>query len=342
MGISKSKTNTKSTSTSTPLDQYAPYITQGLTTAQGVLNDNQSNMQNLSGKALDVANGFGAQQSTLANIYGGNTQAAGTFSNLQHAGANDSSIPTLTQLAQGSTNPAQAIFQQMTNGQANGDTSQYYKDVIGGKFLDNNPYIDAIAQHGMDAATKGLNQRFAASGMGEGMGTPYASALGTAVGDANNSLRYQNYSDERGRQNTVAGLSDSQYNATKDRNLAAAGGLSSTYAGDRSAQLAAAQALGGQNNANNQTALNGANGSLQSIMSALGLSGQMSQEQLNALQVAAGIPYTGVNAYSGIVNGLTGKYGNVDQTGVSKTSGNLGQMLAQMGGQAAQAFAMGG
>jgi hypothetical protein len=206
MGLSSSKTKTQSTSTSTPLDQYAPYITQGLTSAKGILDDNQSNMQNLSSKALDVANGFGAQQATLANIYGGNTQAAGTYSNLQHAGANDPSLSTLGTMAHrnsaydgiGASNPGLDAVRAMLGGSANGDTSQYYRDVIGGKFLDNNPYVDAIAKQGTDAATKGLNQRFAASGMGEGMGTPYAQALGTAVSDTNNQLRYQNYSAERG------------------------------------------------------------------------------------------------------------------------------------------------
>jgi hypothetical protein len=72
----------------------------------------------------------------------------------------------------------------------------------------------------------------------------------------------------------------------------------------------------------------------------LGLSGQMSQEQLNALQVAAGIPYTGVNAYSGIVNGLTGKYGT--QTGTSTTNQSLGSVAAGLGGSVLSAWAGGG
>lgn len=51
MGLSSSKTKTQSTTSSTPLDQYAPYITQGLTTAQGVLNDNQANLNQMSQSA---------------------------------------------------------------------------------------------------------------------------------------------------------------------------------------------------------------------------------------------------------------------------------------------------
>jgi hypothetical protein len=343
VGISSSKTKTQSTSTSTPLDQYAPYITQGLTSAKGILDSNQGNMQNLSSKALDVANGFGAQQATLANIYGGNTQAAGTYSNLQHAGANDSSIPALQGIIDNAyKNPGFDPLQGFTHPTTNADSSQFYKDTLGGKYLNGNPYLDSIVKQGTDAATKGLNQRFAASGMGEGMGTPYAQALGSAVSDTNNQLRYGAYKDELGRMGTIGAQSDAQYNAGQDRALTASNDLAGQYNQATGLRTSAAAAMGNQNTADNATSLNAANGSMQSILSALGLSGTLSQDQLNALQTAAGIPYTGVNAYSGIVNGLTGKYGNVDQTGTSKTTGNLGQMWLQAGGQAAQAFAMGG
>ena len=54
MGISSSKTKTQNTASSSPLDQYAPYITQGLTTAQGVLNDNQSNLNQMSQSAYGL------------------------------------------------------------------------------------------------------------------------------------------------------------------------------------------------------------------------------------------------------------------------------------------------
>jgi hypothetical protein len=343
VGISSSKTKTQSTSTSSPLDQYAPYITQGLTSAKGILDSNQGNMQNLSSKALDVANGFGAQQATLANIYGGNTQAAGTYANLQHAGANDSSIPALQGIIDNAyKNPGFDPLQGFTNPTTNADSSQFYKDTLGGKYLNGNPYLDSIVKQGTDAATKGLNQRFAASGMGEGMGTPYAQALGSAVSDTNNQLRYGAYKDELGRMGTIGAQSDAQYNAGLDRALTASNDLAGQYNQATGLRTSAAAAMGNQNTADNATSLNAANGSMQSILSALGLSGTLSQDQLNALQTAAGIPYTGVNAYSGIVNGLTGKYGNVDQTGTSKTTGNLGQMWLQAGGQAAQAFAMGG
>jgi hypothetical protein len=343
MGLSSSKTKTSSTASSTPLDQYSPYISQGLSTAQGVLNNNQQNMQDLSGKAMEVANGFSAPNASLGSIYTGHDPSQATYTKLQQAGANDPSLGILSGLANGpNNNPAMDLLSGMANGQVNGDTSQYYKDAIGGKFLANNPYIDTIAQQATDAATKAANQRFAASGMGEGMSTPYTQALGSSVADANNNLRYQNYTTERGLQQAAAGMSDSMYNATGDRNLTAANDLGGQYNTAQAQKLAAAQAFGSQNTADNNTSLNAANSSVQSILSALGLVPGMANAQTGALGAAAQIPYTGVNAYANIVNGLTGKYGNQTGTSTSTTSGNIGQMVGGLAGSALSGWATGG
>lgn len=375
MGLSssKSKTKTQSTTTSSPLAQFAPYINQGLSSAQGIMDSNQGNMQMLGGKALDVANSFGAPTAALGSIYNGQNPAQATYTRAQNAAANDPSMGILQQLAQGSKspgqydgigsdNPALARLMAMSDQQANGDTSQYYKDVIGGKYLDNNPYVDQMAQQATDAATRAANARFAATGMGEGISTPYTQVLGQSVANANNQLRYQNYNAERGLQNTAAGMSDAQHNATADRNLSAATGLGSLYNqtgalnlsvqqakdqafnADRTNQLAAAQGLGGQYNVDNATALNGANGAIQSQLAALGLIPGMTSAQLNALGAAASIPYTGVNNYANLVNGLTGKYGTTDSnsTQTTKTSQSLGSVLGGLAGAGLSAFASGG
>jgi hypothetical protein len=398
MGLSskKSTTTSQQTTTSSPLDAYKPYIDQALGSSQDVFNANQPLMQSIGNKALDVYNGLATPQTALGSIYTGQNPAQGTYTRLQSAAANDPSLgllqnqankgtgaydsigtnnPALGQL-QGMTtqnSPALGLLSGMVNGQANGDTSQYYKDVLGGKYLDNNPYVDQIAQQATDAATKAQNLRFAGSGMDAGMSTPYAQALGSSVADANNNLRYQNYATERGNQNTAAGLSDSQYNATKDRNLQAATSLGSVYAGDAdrslsaatnlgslynqtgqlrlgaqqagdNQQLASAQALGNQTNADNATSLAGANGSIQSILSALGLEPSLSAAQLNALNGAATIPYAGVNSYANLINSLTGKYGTTDSNGTqtTKTSQSLGSVLGGLAGTALSAYAGGG
>jgi hypothetical protein len=342
MGLSSSKktttTNSTSNTSSTPLDQYAPYINTGLSTANDILKGNQGNMEMLGGKALDIANGFGGANTALGSIYTGQNPAQATYARLQNAASNDPSIGTLTALSHGNGaydaigagNPALASLQAMSAGQANGDTSQFYKDVIGGKYLANNPFVDTIAQQATDAATKAQNQRFALSGMDAGISTPYSQALGTAVANANNQVRYQNYNDERQLQQQAAGLSDAQYNATQDRNLQAANNLGSLYnqtgqlrLGAQQAkdanQLAATTALGSQYSNNNAIALNAANGDVNSQLQALGLVPGLTSAQLNALGAAASIPYTGVNNYANLINGLTAKYGNQSNVSNSKT-----------------------
>jgi hypothetical protein len=399
MGMSSSKTKTKSTSSSTPLSEYAPYINQGLTSAQGVLDSNQGNLGQMSQSAYGLYNNLAGQvgndsyvnatqkqaQNLAGGQYLGTNPGASTYTSLQNAAANDPSMGTLSHLAQGSTSPGQydgigasnpslGILQGMTNQQVNGDTSQFYKDTLSGKYLNNNPYIDQMAQQAMDSALKSVNQRYAASGMGAGMSTPYAAAAGDTVANANNTLRYTNYNNELQRMGTIGAQSDGEYDRTQDRSLSAANSLGSQYNAsgqiqlgaqqakdaafnnDRSAQLAAGQSLGSQYNANNATALAGATGAdnqqnqqIQQMLAAMGLAPGLANAQyagvspaLQALTSAAQIPYTGVNNYAGLVNSLTGKYGNTDSSSTTTQSSNIGQMMTGLAGSALGAFATGG
>jgi len=393
MGLSSSKTKTKSTTSSTPLDQYAPYINRGLSTAQGTLDANQGNLANMSQSAyglyndlagtISAGNGLARHaQDVAANIYGGHPGAnpgASTYAGLM--AANDPSIGILSGLAHGSAspgnysgigdgNPALGLLQSMTAQSANPDSAQFYKDTLSGKYLNANPYLDAIARQADDAATKAVNRRFGASGMGGGLSTAYADLLSRNLADSENRLRYGAYNDELGRMGTIGAQSDSQYNATQDRSLNAATGLGSLYnqtgqlklaaqqardqafSNDRAAQLAAGQALGQQQTADNATALNAAtaadtqyNQQIAQQLQALGLVPELANAQyagvspaLSALQAAASIPYTGVDHYADLVNGLTGKYGNQTTNSVTKESGNIGQMLSGLAGSALSSF----
>ena len=397
MGLSSSKTKTKSTTSSTPLDQYAPYINRGLSTAQGVLDANQSNLGQMSQSAYglysDLAKSIGSNgfvnnaQNIAANIYGGGTigqnPGAATYRNL--ASANDPSIGLLGRLAQGSTspgdyagigesNPALGSLSGMTKQAANPDSAQFYKDTLAGKYLGANPYLDAIVHQADDAATRALNQRFAATGMGAGLSTPYANLLGKTLAESENNLRYNAYNNELNRMGAIGGQSDGEYNATQDRSLNAATSLGNLYNqtgqlklaaqqardaafnNDRSAQLVASQALGQQDIAHNRTALDAAsaadaqyNQQIAQQLQALGLAPELANAQyagvspaLAALQSAASIPYTGVNNYAGLVNGLTGKYGNETVNSTSTQSGNIGQMLMGTFGGGLSDLATGG
>jgi hypothetical protein len=393
MGLSSSKTKTKSTTSSTPLDQYAPYISQGLTTAQGVLNDNQANLGQMSQSAYglynNLASSIGADSTSAGNarnvaagIYGsaaGSSPGASTYAGLMHP--SDAALGGLGKLAQGSSspgsydgigmgNPALAMLSGMTTQSANPDSAQFYRDTLAGKFLNANPYIDAIARQADDAATKAANQRFGAAGMGNGLSTAYVDLLSRNIADSEDRLRYGAYNDELTRMGTIGAQSDTQYNATQDRSLNAANSLGSLYnqtgqlqlsaqqardaafQSDRAAQLAANQALGQQQTADNTTALNAAtaadaqyNQQIEQQLKALGLIPQLTDAQyagvspaLSVLQSAASIPYTGVNNYAGLVNGLTGKYGNETTNSTQTTSGNIGEMLRGLAGSALSSF----
>jgi hypothetical protein len=366
MGLSSSKTKTKSTTSSTPLDQYAPYINQGLASAQGVFDANQGNLGAMSQSAYglynDLAKSIGADggfvgnaQNVAANIYGGANQGhnpgAATYSRLQ--GANDPSIGLLNGLAQGAgNNPALGLLQGMTAQSANPDSAQFYKDTLSGKYLNANPYLDSMVAQSDAAATKALNQRFAAAGMGAGLSTPYADLLSRNLADSENKLRYGAYNDELNRMGTIGGQSDAQYNATQDRSLNAATGLGNLYHQTDQLKLAAAQAMGQQQTADNTTALNAAgaadtqyNQQIAQQLQALGLVPELTNAQyagvspaLAALQSAASIPYTGINNYAGLVNGLTGKYGNQTTNSTTTESGNIGQMVSGLAGSALSGF----
>jgi len=380
MGLSSSKTKTQSTTTSSPLDQYAPYINQGLTSAQSVLDGNQGNLASMSqsayglyndlAKSIGTGNFVGNAQNAAANIYGGayagGNPGAATYRGVM--GANDPSLSVLSGLAQGShspgvydgigqSNPALGLLSSMAVQNPNGDSAQFYRDTLSGKYLNANPYLDAIVRQSDDAATKALNQRFGAAGMGSGLSTAYADLLSRNLADSENKLRYGAYNDELTRMGAVGAQSDAEYNATQDRALNAATGLGNLYnqtgqlnlsaqqakdqafQADRAAQLAAGQALGQQQTADNTTSLNAAsaadtqyNQQIEQQLHALGLVPDLTNAQyarvspaLSALQAAAAIPYTGVNNYAALVNGLTGKYGTDTTNTTQKTSGNIGQ-----------------
>lgn len=193
--------------------------------------------------------------------------------------------------------------------------------------------------------TKAANRRFAAAGMGAGLSTPYMDLLTHNLADSENRLRYQDYDNQLNRMTQVGVQSDAGYNAAQDRSLSAASDLGNLYNQDRQQQLAAVQALGNQTNADNQTALGAANGSVNAILQALGLTGGLADAQfagvtpaMNALQAAASIPYTGVNNYANLVNGLTGKYGTQTTDSAQTESGNIGQMLSGLAGSALSSF----
>lgn len=80
----------------------------------------------------------------------------------------------------------------------------YAGDVLGGKYLNTNPWTDAMrAQAGQDAGNA-VNSTFSMAGR-TGSGN-HATDLARGVAQAENGVMFQNYQNERGNQNGAAGM----------------------------------------------------------------------------------------------------------------------------------------
>jgi hypothetical protein len=83
----------------------------------------------------------------------------------------------------------------------------YNTDVLNGKYLDGNPYLDSIVKTAGDGITDRVNSVFSKSGRtGSGANTY---ALGKSLSESEDALRYGAYNDERGRQGQAAALAPS-------------------------------------------------------------------------------------------------------------------------------------
>jgi hypothetical protein len=82
--------------------------------------------------------------------------------------------------------------------------NNYATDVLGGKYLNSNPYMDQMIGATANDVQDRVNSIFGQSGAS--LGTPYASAMTKELANAENSLRYGNYSQERQNQQGAASM----------------------------------------------------------------------------------------------------------------------------------------
>lgn len=87
----------------------------------------------------------------------------------------------------------------------------YATDVLGGKYLNANPYLDQIAAQTRGDVADQVNSLFAKSGAS--LGTQHAGVLTSELAKAENNLRYGNYAQERQNQMAAAGLIPSMYSS---------------------------------------------------------------------------------------------------------------------------------
>ena len=80
-------------------------------------------------------------------------------------------------------------------------------DTIGGKYLGANPYMDGMMQTTNNNITNGVNSQFEQGGRYGSVG--HAGILAQRIGEADNQLQYNNYNDERARQQQAIGMSGS-------------------------------------------------------------------------------------------------------------------------------------
>lgn len=84
------------------------------------------------------------------------------------------------------------------------NANSYATDVLGGKYLNANPYLDAQIGATANDVSDRVNALFAKSGAS--LGTQHAGVLAKELANAENSMRYGNYAQERQNQQGAASL----------------------------------------------------------------------------------------------------------------------------------------
>jgi hypothetical protein len=133
-----------------------------------------------------------AQGDILSAIHG----AQGVFNdnqgNLQGlASGIQNQLPGLGQKAFGDNSALKSAF-------------DYTQNVLGGNYLQNNPYLEQMIHHTNADVGDQVNSLFAKSGAS--LGTQHAGILGKSLADSENNLRYTNYAQERQNQQGAAGM----------------------------------------------------------------------------------------------------------------------------------------
>jgi hypothetical protein len=339
---------------------------------------------------MDVYGGLAGAQGTAASIYGGSSPTLQGYKNLQGAAANDPSIGLLSKYAQGSDNPASGLLSKfaaggndpsmgtlgqlaqgshspgsydgigselsgMTNQQVNGDTSQFYKDTLSRQVPEQQPVYRQDGAAVEDAALKSVNQRFAASGMGEGMSTPYAFGGGLQRGRCEQHAALHAYNNELNRMGRSAGSRTACITPRRTARLAlqrrsdssslALSRRDASFSSDRNAQLAAAQSLGSQYTSGQKTGLDAATtlgsqyltGQGQQIGAAQGLGSQYSADNATSLAATNGMSQAQIAALAQ-ATGLSAAQlaalqtsGQLPYTGLNAYAGDMNSLIGKYG-----------
>lgn len=89
------------------------------------------------------------------------------------------------------------------NNAATGQAKSYVSDVLGGKYLSGNPYLQGIVDTTNNSIQDRINSVFSAAGRTGGSG--HGAEIAKQVAAAENALRYNDYNIERGRMDQAVG-----------------------------------------------------------------------------------------------------------------------------------------
>jgi hypothetical protein len=127
--------------------------------------------------------------------------AAGNVTNAYNAQA-----PKVTAVTDALGGLVPGLIEKYTAGDPNVNAAKSYNlDVLQGKYLNGNPYLDSIVDK---TANTARNQTAGALGTrGLTGGSAFADIISRNVSDASNTLRYNDYNAERGRMDSAVGAS---------------------------------------------------------------------------------------------------------------------------------------
>jgi len=129
--------------------------------------------------------------------------AAGTVQSV--VDANAGGLQNLTNQVQGLV---PGLISKFNEGNAGVDAAGgYITDVLGGKYLNGNPHLDAMIKQMQGNVTDQVGAAYGSRGSFGG--TAWTEALGSKLAEAELGLRYGNYSDEMNRMAGAAGLAPS-------------------------------------------------------------------------------------------------------------------------------------
>lgn len=194
---------------------------------------------------------MGGSKSTSTSYTGSGQAWAQPYANTaagQVQGVYNQNAPQQQQLANGLYGQTQNLFDKANAGNPTVHAAQgYANDVLGGKYLNGNPHLQAIIDATNQDVTKGVNSQFEQSGRyGSGQ---YAGALARALSNNESALRGGDYNNQMSRMDAMAGqapgLAQADYTGIPEALQTASNAVQAPYAGSSAYAQALAQLFNG-------------------------------------------------------------------------------------------------